>query len=465
MVIRRAAWVACCVGCASLVGIARAQDGESPVTLRKAVRVAVENHLAIAIARTQLRSSEAALSIARAGRLPVVSGVSSATASRSAGSRTFFFGPEPVPVAADQRQERFDSRLTLRETFYNGGLLSVQARQARAQMSGAEHGYEAARQDIVLGVIVAYFGHLEAVRLHEVTMEQVGLAERNLEATQARIDAGVLAPADIYQFRAQLAQARINEIQARNNVRQAATALRQAMGLDLGPPLEIAETVKLVDPEYADEAVADLVSRALKLRPELLETRASALLAQHSRRITYINSNPRLTLSGLGNWEPGSRVSTSRPGDPPQVSQSVGTDFSLTLQYIVPIFDFGVGRAQQRQADASMRAAQLREQQLVRDTAVAVETAYLALVNAREQLEATAAGEQEARVALEAAEAKFSLGLATPLELIDAQVRHFNAQVVHVRTQYSEQVALARLARGLGDIDAVLEEPPEDPGE
>ncbi len=454
---RQALGLALCVGCLALTAVARAEEAPPPLTLEEAVRIGQEQHLAVLLAALQVDSSKAGLRIAQSGKLPVITGTSSYSASKSAGSRTTLIGPTPITSPADQTQDILSSNVSLRHTFYNGGLTAAQLKQAEAQVRSSTFGYDAAKQDVTLGVIVAYFSYLEAIKLHSVTREQVTAAQRHLEATQASINAGVLAPADIYQFRARLADAQIAEIQARNAEQQSATALRQAMGLELGPPLVVMDTERLTDDGLGSTAVPELVSRSLARRPELLEARESTLIAVQGRRISYINASPRVSLTGQASWQPGQEVSTTPPGGPTAVSTSFGHDYGATVSLTVPIWDFGASRAQKKQADVSLASARLREQQLERDTAASVEVAYLALVNAREQVGAATASAEQSRVALDAAEARYQLGLATPLELIDAQVTYFNSQVVQVRAQYTEQLALARLARILGETERVLE--------
>jgi len=440
----------------ALTALARAEEAQPVLTLAEAVRIAQQNHLAMAIAQMQVDSSKAGLKIAHSLKLPVITGTSSYGASKSAGSRTTLIGPTPITSPADQSQDILSSNVSLRQTFYNGGLTEAQMKQAEAQVRSSMHGYDATKQDVTLNVIVAYFSYLEAIKLHSVTQEQVTAAQRHLEATQASINAGVLAPADIYQFRARVADARISEIQARNAEQQAATALRQAMGLELGTPLAVSDTERLTDYGLGTAEVPDLVKRGLEARPELLEARDSTALAVQGRRISYINASPRLSLTGQANWQPGQEVSTTKPATATAVSNSFGNDYSATLALTVPIWDFGASQAAKKQANASLETARLREQQLERDTAAAVESAYLALVNAREQVTAATALAEEARVALGAAEARYQIGLATPLELNDAQVTHFNAQVSQVRAQYGEQLALARLARVIGETERLV---------
>jgi outer membrane protein TolC len=88
--------------------------------------------------------------------------------------------------------------------------------------------------------------------------------------------------------------------------------------------------------------------------------------------------------------------------------------------------------------------------QLRKDVEAQVAQARLAVVTAWERIGAAAANVTAARKSLESAEARFKAGLAIPIEVTDAQLTYYNAQLNATTALYDYFTALAALRNAVG---------------
>lgn len=125
---------------------------------------------------------------------------------------------------------------------------------------------------------------------------------------------------------------------------------------------------------------------------------------------------------------------------------------AVTLAW--PLFDGGLRRADRAERNAVVRGEELRLEAALRDVERQLRSAGVQLSTEQASLREASAATRAARKNADETSALYREGLASALELADANQRLFEAEVAEVTARY--RMALAYLAlREAGGVDAV----------
>jgi len=324
--------------------------------------------------------------------------------------------------------------LTVNQNVFDGGLREASAVSARYGIKQNQAGLTRTVQTVAYTVTRAYYDLLRARHLAEVARKNVEYNEGLRDQVKAMAKEGESAAVDVLPVEAQLANARVSLLSAQNSVRTAAIQLQNQMGLAPQPGFDIRE---VESPSNAQiEALDMYVVSALKDRPDVLERQAGVGSARAEVRSARLSLYPRPVISG-------------------QYQQRVSGGFTSSATQIVGGFVFdilngGANRAAYREAEASRANAELQLKQIDKDIRAQVEEAYLNLTNANERVTASAVSLEAAEKNYEAQKGRYSQGLGTTLDLLNAEVQVVTAQSNDVQARYDYYTAIAQVDYATG---------------
>jgi outer membrane protein TolC len=114
------------------------------------------------------------------------------------------------------------------------------------------------------------------------------------------------------------------------------------------------------------------------------------------------------------------------------------------------VFDAGLIRSRVHEAEGARDSAAAALDQVRQSVALDVRTALATLRQAQLNRQTTAANVQQAQEALRIAQVRYRAGVATSVEVTDAQVALTQAQTNQVNAEYDYLDAEAALARAIG---------------
>jgi len=261
----------------------------------------------------------------------------------------------------------------------------------------------------------AWFDLIEARLLTELSQRDVETKERALRLTQRRFEGGVTGSSDVRLARSSLANAQA--LQALREQSRSAITRRLEVLLSRYPAEEIDAARDL--PELPRLSGVGVPSEVLARRPDLLA--AESRLRRQGVQIDLARKAllPSITLSGDSSFAGGG------------LSSFFDIDAlaaSLIGSLSAPIFQGGRLKANVEQQEALLRVQ-------LENYASSVLTAYLEVENAldaetrlSEREAALRTSLEEARKAEERLEIRYTEGLATILQLLDAQSRRLSAE-------------------------------------
>lgn len=402
----------------------------APLSLTQAIEIAYRNHADIVVAEENLQAARERVTQARTGTLPTVS-AEATFAGRGVSDVGGIFGNGPNNYASDNGAQ---PAVRARATFIDQGQTRLRVRQARSGVTSSIAGTHNVRRLLRFDVTSDYIELLRARQQFLLTEEQVRLAEAQLNLIDARIAVGDAATADRFPVLRELRRAQERRVSAQNSVNVSATFLRNSMGLPAGPPPVVAELPQ--EPSFEVPAVQQVLTLAEQTRPDLQQNVESVKQSRATVSLARIQRRPLFVTSVGANLTPKEAFSRS--------------DFSFGLGVSMPLWDAGLTRSRQREAESGLDSDRARLEQSRKDIAAEVQSAHLNLASARERVDASKATVDAAQVALDAANARYQQGLATTIDLTDAQLGFFTARNDAINALYDYYTSQAQLERAIG---------------
>jgi outer membrane protein TolC len=124
--------------------------------------------------------------------------------------------------------------------------------------------------------------------------------------------------------------------------------------------------------------------------------------------------------------------------------------WSLSVNASIPIFEGLATKYAVQKAKANLRATQSNAEVLRQDINKQVEQNYLNVQAAVEKIRATEKGKEAAKENWDLAQGRYKAGVGSIIEVTDAQVKFFNAELRYIRSVYDLKVAEAQLEKAVG---------------
>ena len=411
------------------------------LTLDEAVNLALERNERALATREDVKAAEARVARARSFFLPTIT--TTGIYQRRAYEVKRFVGDTEVVI---QRFNGLSNTLGLNLTLFDprslAGLSAVQA-QRNAEVAAATE----SRRQLAFEVSQAFLATLGTAQVQEASNRRLGFARQSLDAAQARYAAGLTSINDVTRAELEYATAEVGVTQVKGRV--------ETSTLQLGYLLDAPDAVRgrLVVPEFLIEAASaeaanseGLVEEALARRLDVGSLRWQAVSQRTLAKVPMLSWLPSLSASGQY------RITNEASFNNRTWNWNVGATLSWTL------FD-GLARfADRRERQALAKLADLDVQAATRRVDVEVREALVSLENQRASLkQASVAQDVAKKNAAETAEL-YRQGLASALEVADANVSLFEAEVALVQQRYGLGVAFLNLEAALG-LDPFGKEP------
>lgn len=406
-------------------------DLQKPITLDQALEIAFRQSPTIKVALAQIQRSQATVAEARANFLPKFNGE---VIQQWQGPKVTFVAPGTtkeldIMPASDTRA---NASVLLPLDINN--RLSFTTQIARYQNEIDYLNLRSVSQQLIFDVKSAYYNVLRAMGQEEVAQAAVDAANARLREANVRFTAGTAPKFDV--TRAQVDVANLNQslIQAKARVTTAISALNRVLGIDVNFPTQVVRNTVVVEDVKVD--IPKSVEQAQTLRPEVMSLERLIRLNQTNARLQRTGVMPSLNATGQVTYDvKASGFSTSN------------TSWIAMLDLKIPIWDGGItaARVAQAYADANKATEQLEETKLL--VALQTRTAALNLQEAIERVSTADANVALAEEALRLASVRYEAGVATLVEVTDAEAALTQAKTNAVNARYDYAVALADLQR------------------
>ncbi|MCP3102248.1 TolC family protein [Myxococcus sp. K15C18031901] len=303
----------------------------------------------------------------------------------------------------------------------------------------AAYNVEQARREILFGVAQAYYGAAAQAQAVVVQERLVDLNAARAKDTKVRFDAGTVTRVALLRAEQDLSRAEQDLIRARNALASAKLVLATLLALD-NPEFDITNPPEPQVPVKTDSDV--LVQRSLENRADVAATREAVELARTNKRGVWFSYLP--TLGVTGTYRAANAAGFTGQSDL----------WLITFGASWTIWDGGLREANLTEASARIVEAQANARKAELTTREEVKRSQLDLESA---LANRLKAEQTVDLARESnrlTDVSFKAGVATYLEVADANTALTNAEIGLVSERLQASVAALRLLRAVGAFEA-----------
>jgi outer membrane protein len=314
---------------------------------------------------------------------------------------------------------------------------------SRAAFRAAQSDRGATDNSVSASVAKAYLAALRADADAEAYQANVALAEAVLKQAENQKSAGTGTGIEVTRAKVQLANESQRLLVAGNERNNAHLQLLRVMGLNLATELEL--TDKLSYEPMDSMSVEQAAAEALKNRPDL---KAQAEREAASRLNANAVKGERLpSLVAYADYG-----ATGVNGD--TVTLLPTRDYGLSLR--VPVFDGGRRDARRAETASQFRQERVRSNDLHEQIELEVRMALDSLHSAEQQVKVAEAGLSLAQSEFTQARRRYEAGVASSLEVTDAQTRLDRAGDNRIAALFNHNIARVDLGQATGTIQALL---------
>ena len=328
----------------------------------------------------------------------------------------------------------YSTQLTAGYNLFDGWRRFTDLKGAKLGVVEQNARYRQAEFQIVQQVKQAYSAAVAARELVGVEERREARQEDQLEFVQQQLELGRATRSDLLRSQVDLNNARLAVLNAQNNRRTTTFRLTEVVGSEtrVGPTAEAALEINPL-PFTRDELFAMAGTSAPSLQSAEAATKA-AEAAVSSARSAYL---PSLSMSAGWAW--------ANQEFPPQ-----NRSWSLSLRGSYPLFNGFQREVQVFQARARADVAQEQERAAQLNLSSELDGAFSTTQSALAGIDLAGQNVELSEESLRVVQERYRLGLATILELQDAQITLTQAESDLVSRRFDYQLAVAAIEALLG---------------
>jgi len=315
---------------------------------------------------------------------------------------------------------------------------------SKAGVRAARNDSDNTHQTVAATVAKAYLAALRADADVEAYQANVALAEAVLKQAENQKSAGTGTGIEVTRAKVQLSNEKQHLLMVQNERSKAYLQLLRAMGLNLTTTLELSDKLSYEPTE--EITVEQARAEALKSRPDVkaqAEKEAAAHLIASS--VKYERLPNLVAYADYG--------TTGTNGD--IVSLLPTREYGFAVR--VPIFDGGRRDARRAETASQFRQERIRSNDIHEQIELEIRTSLDSLHNAEEQLKVAEEGLTLSDSELTQARRRYSAGVASSLEVTDAQTRLERARDNRIAALFGYNVARIDLGKAMGNVQRVIQ--------
>ena len=390
-------------------------------------------------ARAQAESVVFKAEQSRALKRPSVNGTASWAESRS---------ETPYSATTVTRLSQQTVAVTAQQSLFNRGNDKL-LEQADKAIEVARSQLGAIEQDLIVRLAQAYFDVLAASdALGTVQTSKKAIAEQ-LASAKRNFEVGTATITDTREAQAKFDLATAQELAAENDLNVKRLALEGVVGRSGVRPRPMALPIVLPGTGAAD--VEAWVTQADQLNPLLTQLRLARDVARLETEKARTGMLPSVGLSGTLS-DAQSRLSGRTPAGSFGPSSGNGLTANLALQLTMPLY---TGQSVQNRIKETLALEDKAQSDLDagrRSVAQGTRSAYFGLNSLRAQVLALEAAESSSKLALEATQLGYKVGVRVNLDVLNAQTQLYQAQRDLARARYDVVVNSLKLRQVSGQL-------------
>ena len=415
-------------------------------TLEDCIQISIDEKKTVLSADIGVVSASKGLKASYSGVLPSVQATGASGVNYFPWQESFNINFEEFTLDTTRTNHfnTFSAGIAVNQVIYDGGRSWNQIKQARTNLDIAKYNQRAIKTQVIEKVIRSYYGLLQAQKLLDVSEKNLEMSVQQVSLVKKQFDLGVVKRTDLLKAEVAKGQARVDMLNKKTNLQNARRILFNDMGLQ-----DFGQEITAVEKEWQAPQIpssAELLRILKNENPSLLISKSRINLGDLSYRLTRglrlpsFNSNINYSANGQTSNE---------------LVDAFTNDWNLgiNLSVSIPIYVGNSLSLQQQQARLSQQQAEHSYTVLLNDLRVQAELIRETLGNYAEIIPLNQSVVSSAEEDLKLVRERYSLGSATILEVLDAQVSLIRSNSNLINIIHDARVQEASLKAVLGTLD------------
>lgn len=334
--------------------------------------------------------------------------------------------------------------LSINQTIYNGGRSVNAIKQARINLDIAKLRQRNTKIEVIQNVTRSYYGLLQAQQLLEVAEKNLILSEKQVDLVQKQFDLGAVRKTDLLKGKVSMGQAKVELLNRKTALENARRQLFNDMGMiDFGQSIVA---------KYSDWIPVSVPTSAEALK-FLKEKNPNILMQLSAIEIGKIQLK---MAKGMRSPSAFASVDYSANGDnSDELKESLKDDWRLGMNMSVnfPLYSGNSLSTAQQKAELEKQKSENDYLTYLNDLRVQVELIRKSIMNYSEIIpinrDVVASAEEDLKLVQE----RYSIGSATILEVLDAQVSLIRSNSTLINTIHDARMQEMSLKALLGILD------------
>lgn len=414
---------AAAIGCLTISPLAA--NAAAAMSLKEALEITYVENPALKAERENLAATDERVAQAISEFRPTL------TADYSHGRQRLQFGGTPESYSTKE-----STQLTLSQPIFDGFGSVARKGSAEEQVLAGRAQLKSATQDILLQAITAYMDVLRDKSVLDLSRNNVGVLNKQLDAAETRFEVGEVTRTDVAQSKARVSRAISEQAQAEGDLAASIATFRRVVRTSPNV-LQSQEVIPML-PASLSEAVAIAEAGNPNLK-RALHTEAALKKEVSSNKAEVL---PSVALQAYMRREEGAGTLG-------------GSDFdndAILLNVSVPLYQSGAEYSRVREAKKNHRRARYETQDARNETVERVTRAWENLQASIASIQANDAAIDAAETALDGVTQEQQYGARTVLDVLDAEQELFSAKVNLVRAERNRLVAAYTLLAEMGQL-------------
>ncbi len=344
------------------------------------------------------------------------------------------FDSIPIPFGT---HENYNVQLSLQQVIFAWGKLYNAYKISDLAGDIAELNLVRKRQEVRYSVADAFYGLLVLEEFLTQARENLEQLYRYAAVVETRYKAGLVSQFDLLRAQVQAENLKPRVINTANTLNIAREGFKLLLGMDMYAEFMLSGELRAIDEEFS---LDDLIVSALENRAEIKNLKNAEKIAQLNQAITRRTNLP--TLVGGATYD--HRKPFSFTGE------EWGSSLTFNLGFEWPIFTGFGNLHKSREAALMIKEARLALENLERAVVFEVKQAHMSYLAAKEASGAAEYNVAQAEKSVEIVATRYKNGLATNLEVLDAQLAMMQAQANYLQEVKNYNTSLAEIYKAIG---------------
>ena len=429
------------------LGLVAPLYAQESLSLRDAVRLALDHNKSIEAAGAARQAAGARIQQAKSGWLPRLNYAESVTRSDnpvfvfSSLLTQHQFTEQNFALAALNQPNalnNFQSQLNLDQTIYDAGQVRNATRSAQLMERVSGEDGRRTQQDVIAGVVRAYYAVVLSSETLASAKEAVRSAEGDLKRAEAVRAAGMSTDVDVLSIRVHLAAVTEQRIRRAADLDVARAALNDV----LGQPLEAAYalTTALAPADTGDTPLDQYERQAVEQRPEAREAKLATSLAETQAAAARASLLPQVGLHA------------AIEQDRQQFAGRSGGNWLASVSLRWNLFNGFGDKARIDETKHLLRRSEAEADRAGSAIRLEVRRAWADLHAANQRIEVARAAVEEAQESLRITQNRYAAGLNNVTDLLRNETVVLEAKTRYLAAVSDQRIAAATLEKAAGTL-------------